>query len=112
MQALHGVGFAKDAHERALAIGALLQDLAAREDLAAKSLLRPRQKKLGLDEAALEESPDRVAELSDVAFAARTQHNALRVLGAERRFQLALGRGVAGTVDLVEYEEPRHVLGA
>src|SRR5436305_2102331 len=112
MQALHGRRLAKDAHERALAIGPLLQNLAAGEDLAAKSLLRPRQEKLGLDQAALEESPDRVAQLGDVGLAAGAHHDALRVLGAERRFELALGGCVAGAVDLVEYEEARHLLGA
>ena len=50
-KALHRLGLAADAQERALAVGALLQHLAAGEDLAAQVLRRPGQEQLGLDQA-------------------------------------------------------------
>src|SRR5438477_3006426 len=52
-QALHGLGLAAHAQERALAVGALLQHRAGGEDLPAQFLRRPGKEELGLDEAPL-----------------------------------------------------------
>src|SRR5260221_7668972 len=80
LQALHRLGFTSDTQERALAVGALLEHLAGREDLPAHLLRDPGEEQLGLDEVALEERGDRLAQLHDVAFAARAHHDAAGIL--------------------------------
>src|SRR3982074_2228833 len=104
-QALHGLGLATHAQERALAMGALLQHRAGGENLPAQVLRRPGEEELGLDEALLEERPDRLAQSCDVALPARAHHDALGVARAQRRFALSLEGRLAGAVDLVEDEQ-------
>src|SRR6185436_17647487 len=55
LQAPHGLGPASHAEEGALALGAFLEHLAAREDLAAQLLRRPGHEELGLDQTLPEE---------------------------------------------------------
>src|SRR5512134_3397786 len=78
-QALHGLRLAAHAERRAVAPGALLQHFAAGEDLAAQVLRRPGKEQFGLDEIAPEERDDRLAQLRDVARAARADHDAAGV---------------------------------
>src|SRR5256886_8990945 len=85
-QALHGLGLAAHAQERALGIGALLQHRAGGEDLPAQFLRRPGKEELGLDEAPLEERDDRLAQPGDVALPLRAHHDAAGMLCAQRRF--------------------------
>src|SRR5207302_4218878 len=102
-QALHGLGLATDAQEHALAIGALLQHRTGVEDVPALLLRRPGEEELGLDEALLEERPDRLAKPRDVGLAARADHDASGILCAQRCL-------VPTAVDLVEDHEARQVL--
>ena len=111
-QALHGLGLAADAQERALAVGALLQHLAAREDLAAQVLRRPGEEKLGLDQVALEERDDCLAQLGDVALAAARSSRCTPGYCARSAASRSPGGFVADAVDLVEDEEARHGLRA
>src|SRR5207245_9847026 len=104
-QALHGLGLAAHAQERALAIAALLQHRAGGEDLPAQFLRRPRKEELGLDEVFLEEHDYRLAQAGDVALPLHAHHDAAGVLRAQRR-------PVPAAVDLVEDEQARHVLRA
>src|ERR1700694_5636125 len=103
-QAIHGLGLATHAQERALAIGALLQHRASGEDLPAQVLRRPGEEELGL-EALLEERVDRLAQLRDVTLPFRAHHDAAGVLRAQRRF-------VAAAVNFVENQEARYALRA
>ena len=75
-------------------------------------MLGPREKELGLDQVALEESMDPVAQHGDVALAARAHHDALRVTGAQLRFAFCLCGAVTDMVDLVEDPNPRYLCRA
>src|SRR5258708_29930240 len=80
VQALHRLRFTSDTQERALAVGALLENLAGREDLAAHLLRDPGEEQLGLDEVALEERGDCLAQRRDVGLAAGAHHDASPIL--------------------------------
>src|SRR3954453_19461783 len=64
-QALHRLGLAAHAQERTGVVGALLEHLAAGEDLAALVLRRPGEEDLRLHQALLEKGLDRLAQLVD-----------------------------------------------
>src|SRR5258708_7221836 len=101
-QALHGLGLAAHAQERAFAIAALLQHRASGEDLPAQFLRRPGKEELGLDEVPLEERDYRLAQPGDVALPLRAHHDAAGVLRRQHFL-------VPAAVDLVEDEKPARV---
>jgi hypothetical protein len=67
------------------------------------------EEELGLDEIALEERGDGLAQPRDIALAARAHHDTSGVLREQRGPQFSL---VSGPVDLVEHEQARHLLRA
>src|SRR6266581_1253009 len=79
-QALHRLALTANAQQRALAVGALLQHLAGREDFAAQLLCRPGKEEIGLDEVLAKERDDRFAQQGYIAGAARAHHDAIGVL--------------------------------